>query len=118
MVKVAASTEGGDAPRGQGATTENIGPYLGNNILAGVNLLSSFGQAGVVSLGLVFGLALVISLVGVISCAAKGKRIERGSADMVEQKLVTLAEQLGRIVGTVQTKAEGSFDRRALNSPW
>ena len=40
------------------------------------------------------------------------------TADMAEQKLVTLAEQLGRIVGTVQTKAEGWFDRRALNSPW
>ena len=34
---------------------------------------------------------------------------------MVEQKLVTLAEQIGRLVGTVQAKAEGWFDRRALN---
>jgi hypothetical protein len=28
VVKVTASTEDGEAPRGQGATTENIGPYL------------------------------------------------------------------------------------------
>jgi hypothetical protein len=28
VVKVAASTEGDEAPRGQGATTENIQPYL------------------------------------------------------------------------------------------
>jgi len=28
VVEVTASTEGGEAPRGQGATTENIGPYL------------------------------------------------------------------------------------------
>ena len=35
--------------------------------------------------------------------------------DSVEQKVVVLAEQLGRILGTVQTKAEGWFDRENLN---
>jgi hypothetical protein len=35
-------------------------------------------------------------------------------ADTVEQQVVAFAEQLGRIVGTVQAKAEGWLDRDAL----
>jgi hypothetical protein len=34
--------------------------------------------------------------------------------DTVEHQVVALAEQLGRIVGTVQAKAEGWLDREAL----
>lgn len=33
----------------------------------------------------------------------------------LEQQVVAFAEQLGRIVGTVQAKAEGWMDREALN---
>lgn len=35
--------------------------------------------------------------------------------DPVEQRVVAFAEQLGRMVGTVQGKAEGWMDRDALN---
>lgn len=35
--------------------------FSGNNILNGVKPVSWFGQAGVISLGLVFGLALVLA---------------------------------------------------------
>jgi hypothetical protein len=35
--------------------------------------------------------------------------------DTVEQRLVAFAEQLGRIVGTVQARADGWLDRRTLN---
>jgi hypothetical protein len=35
-------------------------------------------------------------------------------SDLIEQKLVALAEQLGMLVATVQTKAEGWLDRPAL----
>src|SRR5947209_17683455 len=34
----------------------------------------------------------------------------------VEQRVVAFAEQLGRVVGTVQAKAEGWLDRDALNA--
>lgn len=37
------------------------------------------------------------------------------AADGVEQRVVAFAEQLGRIVGTLQAKAEGWIDREALN---
>jgi hypothetical protein len=37
------------------------------------------------------------------------------TVDSVEQRVVALAEQVGRIVGTVQGKAEGWFDRKALS---
>jgi hypothetical protein len=37
------------------------------------------------------------------------------TGDSVEQRVVALAEQVGRIVGTVQAKAEGWFDRKALS---
>jgi hypothetical protein len=34
--------------------------------------------------------------------------------DAIEQRVVALAEQLGRLVGTVQAKADGLIDRPAL----
>ena len=37
------------------------------------------------------------------------------AADVMEQRVVAFAEQLGRIVGTVQARAEGWMDREALN---
>src|SRR5512144_2919314 len=37
------------------------------------------------------------------------------TADPIEQHLVAFAEQLGRIVGTIQAKAEGWMDRETLN---
>jgi hypothetical protein len=36
------------------------------------------------------------------------------AADAIEQRIVALAEQLGRLVGTVQAKADGFIDRPAL----
>ena len=36
------------------------------------------------------------------------------TADPMEQRVVTFAEQLGRIAGTLQAKAEGWMDREAL----
>lgn len=36
-------------------------------------------------------------------------------ADAMEQRVVAFAEQLGRIVGTVQAKTEGWMDRDSLN---
>jgi hypothetical protein len=36
-------------------------------------------------------------------------------ADPIEQRLVAFAEQLGRMVGTIQAKAEGWMDRETLN---
>jgi hypothetical protein len=36
-------------------------------------------------------------------------------SDFNEQKVVAFAEQLGVLVGTVQAKAEGWFDRKALS---
>jgi hypothetical protein len=38
------------------------------------------------------------------------------TADPVEQRMVAFAEQLGRLVGSVQAKAEGWLDREALNA--
>jgi hypothetical protein len=37
------------------------------------------------------------------------------TGDAMEQRVVAFAEQLGRIVGTVQARAEGWMDRDALN---
>jgi hypothetical protein len=34
----------------------------------------------------------------------------------VEQRVVAFAEQLGRLVGTVESKAEGWMDQKALNN--
>jgi hypothetical protein len=37
------------------------------------------------------------------------------TADPIEQRLVAFAEQLGRMVGTIQAKAEGWMERETLN---
>jgi hypothetical protein len=37
------------------------------------------------------------------------------TTDAMEQRLVAFAEQLGRVVGTFQVKAEGWMDRETLN---
>ena len=37
------------------------------------------------------------------------------TANALEQRVVAFAEQLGRIAGTVQAKAEGWMDRETLN---
>jgi hypothetical protein len=37
------------------------------------------------------------------------------TTDPIEQRLVAFAEQLGRMVGTIQAKAEGWLDRETLN---
>jgi hypothetical protein len=38
------------------------------------------------------------------------------TADAIEQRLVTFAEQLGRMVGTIQAKTEGWLDRETLHT--
>jgi hypothetical protein len=43
------------------------------------------------------------------------QRSATSATDTLEQRLGVFAEQLGRIVGTVQAKADGWLDRRALN---
>jgi hypothetical protein len=48
---------------------------------------------------------------GTTTTNASGAR----AADTMEQRLVAFAEQLGRMVGTIQTKAEGWMDREMLN---
>jgi hypothetical protein len=48
---------------------------------------------------------------------AEGTRGASGSTvDSMEQRMLAFAEQLGRVVGTVQAKAEGWLDRDALNA--
>lgn len=37
------------------------------------------------------------------------------TSELIEQKVVAFAEQLGSLIGTVQTKAEGWLDRKALS---
>lgn len=37
------------------------------------------------------------------------------TADVMEQRVIAFAEQLGRIAGTVKAKTEGWMDREALN---
>ena len=41
-------------------------------------------------------------------------KTEKSTADAVEQKVVALAEQMGRLIGTVQARAEGWLDRTTL----
>ena len=49
--------------------------------------------------------------------AAAGSGGTSGSGtDSMENRMLAFAEQLGRIVGTVQAKAEGWLDREALNA--
>lgn len=43
------------------------------------------------------------------------KVAETPPADAMEQRVAAFAEQLGRVVGTVQAKAEGWMDRETLN---
>jgi hypothetical protein len=51
------------------------------------------------------------------SAAAAGSGGPSGSAtDSMENRMLAFAEQLGRIVGTVQAKAEGWLDREALSA--
>src|SRR6185295_2786869 len=38
------------------------------------------------------------------------------TADAIEQRVVAFAEELGRIAGTLQAKAEGWMDRETLNT--
>jgi hypothetical protein len=50
-----------------------------------------------------------------VNGTAKGStQGEAAASNSVEQQMVAFAEQLGRIVGTVQAKAEGWLDREAL----
>ena len=44
----------------------------------------------------------------------KGTQKRQPTSDLIEEKLVAFAEQLGGVVGTVQAKAEGWLDRSAL----
>jgi len=44
------------------------------------------------------------------------KQDEDSAADSMENRMLAFAEQLGRIVGTVQAKAEGWLDRDALSA--
>ena len=43
------------------------------------------------------------------------KRKDTMTTDTVEERLVSFAEQLGRIAGTVQARADGWLDRQTLN---
>ena len=50
----------------------------------------------------------------------KAKRSTEGTpttsaADAIEQRVVALAEQLGRLVGSVQARTDGMFDREAMH---
>lgn len=40
---------------------------------------------------------------------------ETKSADVMEQRVIAFAEQVGRMVGTIQAKADGWMDRETLN---
>jgi hypothetical protein len=40
---------------------------------------------------------------------------ETTTADAMEERLMAFAEQLGRMVGTIQAKADGWMDRETLN---
>ena len=44
----------------------------------------------------------------------QGTQKQQPTSDLIEEKLVAFAEQLGGVVGTVQAKAEGWLDRSAL----
>jgi hypothetical protein len=45
----------------------------------------------------------------------KREKGETTNADAMEQRLMAFAEQLGRMVGTIQAKADGWMDRETLN---
>jgi hypothetical protein len=40
---------------------------------------------------------------------------ETTSSDVMEQRVIAFAEQVGRMVGTIQAKADGWMDRETLN---
>jgi division protein CdvB (Snf7/Vps24/ESCRT-III family) len=40
---------------------------------------------------------------------------ETTSSDAMEQRVIAFAEQVGRMVGTIQAKADGWMDRETLN---
>jgi hypothetical protein len=40
---------------------------------------------------------------------------ETKSTDVMEQRVIAFAEQVGRMVGTIQAKADGWMDRETLN---
>jgi hypothetical protein len=46
----------------------------------------------------------------------KAMKKEQSTVDLVEEKLVAFAEQLGLLVGTVHAKAEGWLDRTVLTT--
>jgi hypothetical protein len=46
----------------------------------------------------------------------KRDKNETTTADAMEQRLMAFAEQLGRMVGTIQAKADGWMDRETLNT--
>jgi hypothetical protein len=50
------------------------------------------------------------------SAATGARGASASTVDSLEQKMLAFAEQLGRIVGTVQAKAEGWLDRDTLNA--
>lgn len=45
----------------------------------------------------------------------KRDKSETTTADAMEERLMAFAEQLGRMVGTIQAKADGWMDRETLN---
>jgi hypothetical protein len=51
---------------------------------------------------------------GTIRMKAGTTDVSGATADAMEQRVVAFAEQLGRIAGTFQAKAEGWMDREAL----
>jgi hypothetical protein len=51
---------------------------------------------------------------GTTKSAPSGTAASNSVTETVEQQVVAFAEQLGRVVGTVQAKAEGWLDRDAL----
>ena len=50
------------------------------------------------------------------SAATGARGASASTVDSMEQRMLAFAEQLGRIVGTVQAKAEGWLDRDTLNA--
>src|SRR3970282_1863815 len=49
------------------------------------------------------------------ACMTKRDSGETTTADAMEQRVMAFAEQLGRMVGTIQAKADGWMDRETLN---
>jgi hypothetical protein len=45
----------------------------------------------------------------------KRDKSETTNADVMEQRLMAFADHLGRMVGTIQAKADGWMDRETLN---